>query len=26
VAIAVVGFTVWFLVIEGPGPSLAPSL
>jgi hypothetical protein len=25
VAIAVVGFTVWFLVIEGPGPSLAPS-
>jgi hypothetical protein len=26
VAIAVVGFTVWFLVIEGPGPSVAPSL
>jgi hypothetical protein len=26
VAIAVVGFTAWFLVIEGPGPSLAPSL
>ena len=26
VAVAVVGFTVWFLVIEGPGPSVAPSL
>jgi hypothetical protein len=26
VAIAVIGFTAWFLVIEGPGPSLAPSL
>jgi hypothetical protein len=26
VAIAAVGFTAWFLVIEGPGPSLAPSL
>jgi hypothetical protein len=26
VAIAVVAFTAWFLVIEGPGPSLAPSL
>jgi hypothetical protein len=25
VVIALVGFTVWFLVIEGPGPSLAPS-
>ena len=24
VAIAVVGFTFWFLVIQGPGPSLAP--
>ena len=26
VAIAVIGFTAWFLVIAGPGPSLAPSL
>jgi hypothetical protein len=26
VAIAVVAFTAWFLVFEGPGPSLAPSL
>jgi hypothetical protein len=26
VAIAVVAFTAWFLVVEGPGPSLAPSL
>jgi hypothetical protein len=25
VAVAVVVFAVWFLVIEGPGPSLAPS-
>jgi hypothetical protein len=24
VAIAVVAFTFWFLIIEGPGPSLAP--
>ncbi len=24
VAVAVVCFTVWFLIIEGPGPSLAP--
>ena len=26
VAVAVVAFTAWFLVVEGPGPSLAPSL
>jgi hypothetical protein len=26
VVIAVIGFTAWFLVIEGPGPSLAPSV
>jgi hypothetical protein len=26
VALAVIGFTAWFLVIAGPGPSLAPSL
>jgi len=26
VAVAVVTFMVWFLVVEGPGPSLAPSL
>jgi hypothetical protein len=25
VALALLAFTVWFLVIEGPGPSLAPS-
>ena len=25
VAFAVVAFTVWFLLIEGPGPSLAPT-
>ena len=25
VAVAVVVFTFWFLIIEGPGPSLAPS-
>jgi hypothetical protein len=25
VAVAVVIFTVWFLVVQGPGPSLAPS-
>jgi hypothetical protein len=25
VAVALVVFTVWFLVVEGPGPSLAPS-
>jgi hypothetical protein len=25
VALAVVIFTVWFLVVQGPGPSLAPS-
>ncbi len=25
VAIAVVAFTIWFLFIEGPGPSLAPT-
>ena len=24
VAIAVVAFTFWFLIIQGPGPSLAP--
>ena len=24
VGVAVVVFTVWFLLIEGPGPSLAP--
>ena len=23
--VAVVGFTFWFLVLEGPGPSLAPT-
>lgn len=26
VAIALVAFTTWFFVVEGPGPSLAPSL
>jgi fumarate reductase subunit D len=26
VAIALVAFTAWFFIIEGPGPSLAPSL
>jgi fumarate reductase subunit D len=26
VVIAAIAFTAWFLVIEGPGPSLAPSL
>jgi hypothetical protein len=26
VAIAAIAFTAWFLVLEGPGPSLAPSL
>lgn len=25
VAVAVIAFTVWFLLIEGPGPSLAPT-
>lgn len=25
VAVAVVGFSVWFLFVEGPGPSLAPT-
>ena len=25
VAVAFVIFTVWFLVVQGPGPSLAPS-
>ena len=25
VAVAVVAFSVWFLLIEGPGPSLAPT-
>ena len=25
VAIALVAFTFWFLIVEGPGPSLAPS-
>jgi hypothetical protein len=25
VMVALVGFAVWFLLIEGPGPSLAPS-
>jgi heme/copper-type cytochrome/quinol oxidase subunit 2 len=25
VAIAVVAFSIWFFVIAGPGPSLAPS-
>jgi hypothetical protein len=25
VVLALVVFTAWFLVIEGPGPSLAPS-
>jgi predicted signal transduction protein with EAL and GGDEF domain len=25
VVVALVAFTAWFLVIEGPGPSLAPS-
>ncbi len=25
VAVAVVAFTAWFLIVEGPGPSLAPS-
>ena len=25
VGIAVVGFTIWFFLIEGPGPSLAPT-
>jgi hypothetical protein len=24
VAIAVVAFTIWFLIIQGPGPTLAP--
>jgi hypothetical protein len=24
VGVALVLFTIWFLVIEGPGPSLAP--
>ena len=25
VAVAVVAFTAWFLIVEGPGPSLAPA-
>jgi hypothetical protein len=25
VALAVVAFTIWFLIIQGPGPSLAPT-
>jgi hypothetical protein len=25
VVIAVIGFVIWFFLIEGPGPSLAPS-
>jgi hypothetical protein len=25
-AVAVVAFTIWFFVVQGPGPSLAPSL
>jgi hypothetical protein len=25
VAIAVIAFSIWFFVIAGPGPSLAPS-
>jgi hypothetical protein len=25
VAVAVIAFTFWFLIIQGPGPSLAPS-
>jgi len=25
VAFALVAFTVWFLLIEGPGPSIAPT-
>ena len=25
VGVAVVGFGIWFFIIEGPGPSLAPT-